>query len=203
MSTHSQTNWYLTTCARNGDMTGVCAHFLDSSQCERNNALVAAAGGGHLDIAQYLLEQGADPCYSNSVALTRAAAEGFLDIVAILLPVSDLAANSGEALANAAFRGKAQCLKFLLPFVDLQTDNGHALESAVKGLRIFNKADHHTCIDLLLPVTDVAAVLQRFESNPPLWEVYNQLWAEIIAQQQANALNAVIVAAPLQTHRKI
>ena len=199
----NQTVWYLSACARNGDLNGVREHLAQSPQCEWDKALVGAASAGYQDIVQYLVEQGADPNYLDGAALTNAAAEGHVEIVALLLPVSDLQTNNGNALASAAFRGKVTCLEFLLTYVDARTNNHQALIDALKGLGVFNDINNQKCIDLLLPKSDVAAVLKTFESTPPMWVVYKELWADIIAQQQASVLNAVVGTAQLHANRKI
>lgn len=194
---------YLSACALNGDISGVREHISQSSQHERDSALASAAHSGHLDIVRCLLEHGANPHHSNSMALTHAAAMGHSDIVETLLPVSDLKANNTDALSSAAFRGRVDCLRLLLLFMDAKTNNHHTLTEALRGARIFSTPDHQACVDILLPLSDLAVFLKTFENTPLVWRMYHNMWGPLIAQQQANKLSAVVKEGQRTAHKKI
>ncbi len=141
---------YLITCAQRGDMHGVCTHTPHSSQCERNHALWLAALKGEKEIVQHLLDHGADPQDQCCLALSHAAGGGHIDIVRILLPLSNMTAPTGNAVAMAAFGGKVACLNELLLWVEPSFDATEALMTAQRALHIFQTPQHQECVDILI-----------------------------------------------------
>lgn len=83
----------------------------------------------------------------NSRALLKAAENGQLECLQLLLPVSDPMVDEGEPLRVAAREGHTQCVAALLPVVDPMVDESIALRTAAKH-------DHTDCVRLLIPVSN-------------------------------------------------
>jgi ankyrin repeat protein len=103
-----------------------------------------------LEIIKELIEEGADPKAENSLALRWAADKGHLEIVKLLLPLSNPKANNSDALRYAALHGHLEVVKLLLPLSDPEAYNSEALRSAAQN-------GHLEVVKLLLPVSDPKA----------------------------------------------
>lgn len=66
-----------------------------------NTQLITAADQGDANVVQHCLDNGADPLFWDSHALTRAVTNNHIDVVKILIPVSDVNAFNALALRTA------------------------------------------------------------------------------------------------------
>lgn len=144
-------------------------------------ALVAAAGRGHLDVVQELIPL-CDPKAQGGAALDAAACGGHLDVVRQLIPVSVPAGSNGSALVSAASGGHAHVLRELLTIPEMSAGiemavchaayNGHVdavrelipvsdPEDCNKALSAAALNGHLDAIHLLLPVSNATAVFRR------------------------------------------
>lgn len=107
-------------------------------------SLIRNAAIGHATQVTLLLGHGADPEYLNSLALTLSAANGHLECVKILAPLSDPLADNSEALRQAAENGRVECVEFLIPISEAAADGSAALCSAAQN-------GHAECVNALIP----------------------------------------------------
>lgn len=127
-------------------------------------SLIRSAARGHATAVLLLLQQDADPEYLNSLALTLAAANGHLECVKILAPISDTLADNSEALCQAATNGHVQCVEFLIPISDAAAENSGALCLAARN-------GHVECVNALIPKAEPldatnALCIAAFEGHP-------------------------------------
>ncbi|MDD4082043.1 MAG: ankyrin repeat domain-containing protein [Sphaerochaetaceae bacterium] len=101
----------------------------------------------NLEVIKRLIDEGADPKVDDSYALRWAAENGYLDIVKILLPLSDASARDNEALVIAARYGHLEIVKLLIPFSIPGSQNNEAL-------RIAAKYGHYEIVKSLLPFSN-------------------------------------------------
>ncbi len=92
---------------------------MQSSQTNPVNVSLHAVEAGCLETVKRQLAAGANPLAEDSLALRLAAANGHLEIVKLLLPLSDPKANASWALRMAALNGYTQIVKLLLPLSDV------------------------------------------------------------------------------------
>lgn len=124
---------------------------VDSLLLEAEHSLFSsAAGGDHQKLAE-LLSQGVDPLSKNSRAILLAAKNGHPECVALLAPLSNLAAIESSALIEAACRGCSQSVSALLPFFDDHHGNN------TKALGFAAIHGHAECVKLLIPVSNPKA----------------------------------------------
>ncbi len=112
-----------------------------------NKALVKASEHGRIEAVKRLLGKGADSMADGSLALQAAAENGHLEIVKLLLPVSDPKADNSFALQAAAEYGHLQIVKLLLPVSEPKA-GGHWT------LQLASMNGHLEIVRLLLPVSD-------------------------------------------------
>lgn len=110
------------------DMVRILAQV--SQQRPINDALIAAAIGGHYECAEELVAKAS--CSAKSEALGRAALEGHLQLVELLIPVSDPKSNDSKALKHAVMGKHHQCIEALLDVSNTQ-----------KVLAYFKQVFHH------------------------------------------------------------
>lgn len=112
-------------------------------------SLRKAAHNGHIQCIQLLL-----PYFfhadGTSHALCCAAASGREECVKFLIPLSNPKAFNSEALRRAAYNGHTECVKLLLPISDPDPDCLSALVWATKQ-------GHTEIVKLLLPVSNPKA----------------------------------------------
>ncbi len=111
-----------------------------------SSAVRYAAKNGYLEIVKLLLPV-SDPKAYDSLALQRAAEDGPLETVRLLLPVSDSKAGNSLALRCAAQNGHLEIVKLLLKGSDPKAYGSLALRAAAKQ-------GHLEIVDLLLPHSD-------------------------------------------------
>ena len=118
----------------------------NSSQQTGNNLLIEAINEKNIDgVKQALIAL--SQTRLDKKALTLAATLGYLDIVQLLIPVSDLMANNSEALRFAAEFGHAAVVEVLIPVSDPKAADSQAFKKAAHN-------GHQKCIDLLISVSD-------------------------------------------------
>jgi ankyrin repeat protein len=115
-----------------------------------------------LKVIKELIEEGADPKANDSQALLLAAIYGHLEIVKLLLPLSNPKANNSDALRFAALHGHLDVAKLLLPVSDPKAYNSQALRYAATY-------GHLEVVKLLLPLSDPKAN----DSEALRWAAYN------------------------------
>lgn len=108
---------------------------IDSANSEDSPAVVA-----------FLIAQGADPKAQRSHALLRAAINGHVETVKLLIPLSDPRAGSSSPLRMAAASGRADCVRLLIPVSNPKDVNSGALAWAAAN-------GHAECAKLLIPVS--------------------------------------------------
>ncbi len=161
-----------------------------------DDALFLASIYGHLKCIQHLI---CVSCFSErNDALTVAANNGHLDIVKLLIPISDPKYNGSSALRLAAYNGHLECVKLLIPVSDPKDGCSEAAWYA------FEK-EHSKCFDLLLPVSDSGALLYRLRARhwPSMPHRYNVLEQHIYQQQTQRLNNAIGNAGCSSMARKI
>ncbi len=143
-----------------------------------NEGLIAAAEIGDQASVVSMLARGADPKAGDSWALCSAAEEGHLEVVKLLLPLSNLHVRNGLALELASANGHCEVARLLLPesfcaasytALKLAVDNGHRkvidliLQNQVTighlALQVAAREGDAEMIRLLLPHSDVEAIL--------------------------------------------
>lgn len=83
-------------------------------------------------VIKRLIDEGAEPRAGNNHALRWAAANGYVDIVKLLIPISNPNANNNEALKSAMENGHVEVVKLLIPVSDVKTKNNTALKWAIE-----------------------------------------------------------------------
>ncbi len=119
---------------------------------DEKGSLADAARAGRIDVVKQLLDKGVDPMSDESLALQTAADHGHLEIVRLLLPVSDPKAARSLALQLAAKNGHLEIVKLLLPVSDPKTSDSYALREAAKR-------GYLEIAKLLLPFSDIDKVM--------------------------------------------
>lgn len=158
-----------------------------------SQALQIAAQNGHTECVKLLIPVSD---MNECTALRGAAMNGHSECVALLKDVSNLQANK-EALVWAVGNNHIECVKMLISVMDVQAWDNMALISAVRnryvdmvqlllphadandGMALHVALDNtdRDCIDLLYPVTDVAAFLTRLEHHPRR-DIFEELLGE-------------------------
>ena len=81
---------------------------------DKDNALIEASSGGHLDIVKYLVENGADIHAENDYALIWASNYGHLEVVKYLVENgANIHAENDEALRTARWNEDLEVVKYL------------------------------------------------------------------------------------------
>lgn len=133
--------------AKNGDHEGV-AIILGRRAHPRlsdSEPLCWAAAEGHVECVKLLIPV-SDPKARDSLALSMAADQGHVECVKLLMPVSDPTAENSIALRSAAQNGHAECVAALLTASDANDLDLQALHAAVKN-------GHVDCVKLLIPAS--------------------------------------------------
>ncbi|MDD4081769.1 MAG: ankyrin repeat domain-containing protein [Sphaerochaetaceae bacterium] len=99
-------------------------------------------------VIKRLIDEGADPKVEGNWPLRWAAKNGHLEIVKLLLPLSDVKAFASEALRLAAVNGHLEIVKLLLPISDPKVYNSEALRYAAEN-------GHLEIVKLLIPVSEI------------------------------------------------
>lgn len=127
-----------------------------------------------------------EPKANNSEALYRAACNGHLDCVQLLIPVSDPKAYHSYALCEAARYGHTECIRILIPVSIPKDRRSLALQMAVLY-------ENTPCVDLLFDVSEpdfaLHALQSEFPNEPHKWQ---NLECKIV-EQQKNRLNAHVI----------
>ncbi len=118
-------------------------------KADNSRSLWKAAENGHLEVVRILLSI-SDSIAANSIALARAAENGHLEVVKLLLPLSDPTAGCSRAISRAAENGRLEVVRLLLPLYDQKTDYSATLRMAAAH-------GHLEVVKLLLPVSDATA----------------------------------------------
>jgi ankyrin repeat protein len=99
-----------------------------------DEAMIRAAGNGHLEVVEHLIQRGANVHAFNDCALIRASGNGLLPVVARLLKLgADPSVYNGEALIAACGSGYIEVAEALLPLYSSGTIKGQALISASRN----------------------------------------------------------------------
>lgn len=158
-----------------------------------SQALQIAAQNGHTECVKLLIPVSD---MQNCTALRGAAMNGHSECVGLLKDVSNLQANK-EALVWAVGNNHIECVKMLMAVMDVQAWDNMALISAVRnryvdlvqlllphadahdGVALYIALDNadRECIDVLYPVTDVAALLKKMENHPRM-HIFEELLGE-------------------------
>ena len=104
---------------------------------KRNGELVKSAKAGSTDGVRLALASGANPLSKNSLALREASAMGHLEIVELLLPMSDPKADESSPLFWAVLNGQVEIVKMLIPVSDI---------GVVRAELIYNGADEEVAM---------------------------------------------------------
>lgn len=123
-------HWLLMDAVNKGQVDMVRILTQVSQQKTINGALVAAAINGHCKCAEELVAKASRS--AKSEALGRAAFEGHLQLVELLIPVSDPQSNDSKALKHAVMGKHPQCIEALLDVSNTQ-----------KVLAYFKQVFHH------------------------------------------------------------
>lgn len=124
-----------------------------------NHTLNKAVNSGYTEIVKLLLPV-YDPAADNSFALASAARSGNTKIVELLLPVSDPKENNSLALQWAAQEGYEDIVKILLPQSDPKTNDSLALKWAAEYYD-----DSTNIIKMLIPVSDYYGVSESLSHD--------------------------------------
>ena len=119
------------------------------SKTDLTDLLIKASESGCVWLVKELLASGrVYPKARGSWALRWAAANGHLEIIKLLLPVSDPRANDSQALRGAAANGHLEIVKLLLPVSDPKANDSEALQAAaLKGhLEIGRVIEEYVCL---------------------------------------------------------
>ncbi len=141
----------LTFAAAAGSARGVAKWLAAGADPIDSQALLAAVRNGHLEVVKLLLPV-SDPKVNDSIALRAAVSYGNPVIVALLLPASDPKAVNSESIRRAAAHGRVDIVKLLLPLCDPGAVNSKALRWAAAG-------GHADVVRVLLPLCDPAPLL--------------------------------------------
>jgi len=101
-------------------------------------------------VIKRLIDEGVNLKIDNSFPLRWAARYGHIDIVKLLIPISDPKAISNEALRSAAINGHTKIVKLLIPVSDPKAINSEAL-------RIAAESGYTEIVKLLIPVSNPKA----------------------------------------------
>ena len=104
-----------------------------------------------MEIVRLLLPV-SDPQAHDSSALLRAAQNGHLEVVELLLPLSDPKAGNSCALHLAAEAGHMGIVRSLLPVSDPKAHDSWALQWAAQS-------GHLEIVKLLLPLSDISKIM--------------------------------------------
>jgi len=103
-----------------------------------------------IEVIKRLINEGADPTVDNNYPLRYAALNGYINIVKLLIPVSDGKASNNIALKYAAYNGHVEIVKLLIPVSNPKANNSEALRYAAEY-------GHTEVVKLLIPVSDPKA----------------------------------------------
>ena len=123
---------------------------------DKDQALSDAAYAGHLDIVELLIPL-SNPDYERSQALYEAFNEGYTDIIKRLIPVSDCAARGSNFLWMAVSLGDKEIVGLLLPKCNPKDHKSQALQRAAFLCGNMNKG--HDIFEMTYPVSDPQAAL--------------------------------------------
>lgn len=110
----------------------------------------------------------------DSQPLSLAALLGNVDVIELIIPISDPKALDSIALRNAAENGRVECVKILLPHSDPLAQNSAALGEAIS-------AGHVECARLLLPFSNVEDLPIEVFERAILWDYSDALSEAILA----------------------
>jgi hypothetical protein len=122
-----------------------------SAKKKVNDALLEAAASGDLDALRKALKEGGQAHWEGSCALRRAAEEGHVECVRLLIPLSDPMASSCAALRRAAENDHVECVRLLIPVSDASAGDCYALRWAASE-------GYVECVRLLLPESGALAL---------------------------------------------
>lgn len=125
--------------------------------------------------------------------------KGRLEIVELLLPVSDPNVHDGRPLQQAVGGGSVDVVRFLLPHCDAKLMRSEALQMAILegDQRMFDLLTPHSkCNVALKEVTKSIRLLEV--SNPNVLQLHNQLKEIVGAQRQQKTLNDTLKSNPVK-----
>lgn len=167
----------------------LAVHLLSQRQPQDSyeEAFVSAGMQGHWSIVAQMLSH-VDSKYNPSRALWWAAADGNVESVALLLPLSDPQPNhdlSISPLSVAAREGHLAVVRLLLPVSDPCSKQSQALHLAAKN----KHADVVALLGPLAPLHHVHAMCDRLSTSDstPCWATTLDLLAEFLPLDQAVA----------------
>lgn len=152
---------------------------------ENTKLLLQAAAQGNLDEVWRLIPL-SDPKANYSCALDVAAQNGHTSCVELLVPISDPKAGNSFALRWAAANGHTSCVDLLIPVSDPKAQDSSALQFAIAF-------GHTPCVELLYPVSDPIVALQELQhDHPDDYSKWGRLHEMIEAKRLRNMLNAEV-----------
>ena len=175
-------------------------------------SLVEAVLCGNIEAVERLIPMCSKE--ENSRALLKAAENGKLECLQLLLPVSGPMIDEGEPLRVAAREGHTQCVEALLSVVDPMVDGSIALRTAAKHdhtdcvrllIQVSNPLDcnsealvwgilnrNQEIVELLYSVSDPQAALNCMLSHPHHRRWFGQLEERIERERQRETLEAAV-----------
>lgn len=164
---------------------------------ENTKLLLQAAAQGNLDEVWRLIPL-SDPKANYSCALDVAAQNGHTSCVELLVPISDPKAGNSFALRWAAANGHTSCVDLLIPVSDPKAQDSSALQFAIAF-------GHTECVDLLYPISDPVVALQKMQQkHHDNYNLWGQLQQMVDAERVRNTLNAEVEnATAIKVQRKM
>jgi len=148
--------------------------------------LVVAAKEGNSVLVGDLLAT-VDARDNDSVALRWAAANGHVECVRLLIPVSDPHACHSAALRFSAMAGATECVRALLPLCEVEEDKIKAVSGAVLHGRF-------DCVDVLYGSCDPNLVLTTLLAHKYASYYRREIarFQELIPQKQKEVLSEAV-----------